>query len=451
MNQWMKRSKAALSTLILVTLAACSGGSDQPNEDDIKNAVAFTLPSGLEVSDVEILVTENAGTQVEPLIRNRSNITLEFTDDFVMPVERYNDKVVLRKLYDKGQELKGTLISSARLKGESWTVSADRFDITRVQGNALSQYAEGSYAFEGTDEAAEFKKNYEDALVKAEEERQAAIAKAEAERQAAIAKAEAEKAERIAAFRKFLAGTWTASGPMMKNGGVYTGRDGKSTAALEMTFPEGDGATGVVPMTLYVHENPTNSVPVNAGFTVSDDGKSVNIRARSNTLRALNFYMNEVWTMEEDGILKTGGRDRWAIQMEKDGEATAAKKAAVEKTKAYDAALKELATKYRAGMAPSRFRDMRMSQNTYTNVILEATPPDGAQVFGAEEYDEDSNIALTAIHAGVLKEGEAGVVKVTYRRYKDRPYIQGTTENGVTSERFTAYDRYSIELVEKLK
>lgn len=440
MNQWMKWSKAALSTLILVTLAACSGGNDQPSEDDIKNAVAFTLPSGLEVADVEILVTENAGTQVEPLIRNRSNITLEFTDDFVMPVARYDGKVVLKKLYEKGQELKGTLISSARLKGESWTVSSDRFDITRVQGNALSQYTEGSYAFEGTDEAATFKKDYEDALIKAEEERQAAIAKAEA-----------EKAERIAAFRKTLAGTWTASGPMMKNGGVYTGRDGKSTVALEMTFPEGEEATGVVPMTLYVHENPIDSVPVNAGFTVSDDGKSVKIRARSNTHKALNFYMNEVWTMEEDGVLKAGGRDRWAVQMEKDGEATAAKKAAIEKITAHDAALQALATKHRAGMAPSRFRDLRMSQNTYINVILEASPPSGARVFGADEYDEDSNIALTAIHAGVLKKGEAGVVKVTYRWHNSRPYIQGTAANGVTSERFTAYGRYSIELVEKLK
>ncbi|WP_162139650.1 LCCL domain-containing protein [Kordiimonas gwangyangensis] len=440
MNQWMKWSKAAISTLILVTLAACSSGNDQPSEDDIKNAVAFTLPSGLEVADVEILVTENAGTQVEPLIRNRSNITLEFTDDFVMPVARYDDKVVLKKLYEKGQELKGTLISSARLKGDSWTVSSDRFDITRVQGNALSQYAEGSYAFEGTDEAATFKKDYEDALVKAEEERQAAIARAAA-----------EKAERIAAFRKFLTGTWTASGPMMRNGGVHTGRDGRATAGLEMTFPEGDEATGVVPMTLYVQDNPVDSVPVNAGFTVSDDGKSVKIRARSNTHKALNIYMNEVWTMGEDGVLQAGGRDRWTIQMEKDGEATAAKKAAVEKITAHDNALRELATKHSAGMAPSRFRDMRMNQNTYTNVILEATPREGARVFGAGEYDEDSNIALTAIHAGVLKEGEAGVVKITYRRYKDRPYIQGTTANGVTSERFTDYGRYSIELVEKLK
>ncbi len=440
MNQWMKRSKAALSTLILITLAACSGGSDQPSEDDIKNAVAFNLPSGLEVADVEILVTENAGSQVEPLIRNRSNITLEFIDDFVMPVERYDDKVVLKKLYEKGQELKGTLISSARLKGESWTVSSDRFDIPRVQGNALSQYAEGTYAFEGTDEAAEFKKAYEDALVKAEEERQAAIAKAEE-----------EKAARVAAFRKFLAGTWTASGPLMQNGGVYTGRDRKSTAGVEMAFPEGDEARGVVPMTLYVHENPVDSVPVNAGFTIADDGKSVQIRARSNTLKAMNLYMNEVWTMGEDGVLKAGGRDRWTIQMEKDGEAAAAKKALVDQITSYDAALKALATKHRAGMAPNRFRDMRMNQNTYTNVILEATPPDGARVLGTDMYDEDSNIALTAIHAGVLKRGEAGVVKITYRRFNQRPQIQGSTANGVTSSGYSAYGRYSIELVEKLK
>jgi hypothetical protein len=440
MNQWMKRSKAALSTLILVTLAACSGGNDQPNEDDIRNAVAFTLPSGLEVADVEILVSENAGTQVEPLIRNRSNITLEFTDDFVTPVAQYDDKVILKKLYEKGQELKGTLISSARLKGESWTVSTDRFDITRVQGNALSQYVAGNYAFEDTDEAAAFKQAYEDRIAKEAEEARAALAAAEQ-----------AKAERIAAFRKTIAGTWTATGPMMRNGGVYTGRDRKSTAGVELVFPDGDEATGVVPMTLYVLDNPTDSLTVEAGFTVANDGKSVKIRARSNTHRTLNMYLNEVWTLTADGLLQTGSRDRWTIQMEKDGEAAAAKKATLEQIAAHDAALQELATKHRAGMAPARFRDMRMNQNTYTNVILEATPPEGARVFGTNEYDDDSNIALTAIHAGVLKEGEAGVVKITYRRYNQRPQIQGSTANGVTSEGYSAYGRYSIELVEKLK
>jgi len=441
MNQWMKRSKAVLSTLILVTLAACSGGNDQPSEDDIKNAVAFNLPSGLEVADVEILVSENAGSQVEPLIRNRSNITLEFTDDFVTPVAQYDDKVVLKKLYEKGQELKGTLISSARLKGESWSVSTDRFDITRVQGNALSQYVAGNYAFEDTDEAAAFKQAYEDRIAQEAEEARAALAAAEQ-----------AKAERIAAFRKLLVGTWTATGPMMRNGGVYTGRDRKSTAGLEMTFPEGEEATGVVPMTLYVLDNPVDSLPVKAGFTVSPDGKSVKINARSNTHSKLNFYMNEIWTMGEDGMLVTGsGRDRWTIQMEKDGAATAAKKATVEKITAYDAALQELATKHRAGMAPARLRDMRLSENTFSYVILEARRTESARVFGTKEYDGDSNIALTAIHAGVLDEGEAGVVKVTYRRYNQRPYIQGSTANGVTSERFTDYGRYTIELVEKLK
>lgn len=440
MNRWTKSAKALFSTLLLVTLAACSGGNDQPSEDDIKNAVAFNLPSGLEVADVEILVSENAGSQVEPLIRNRSNITLEFTDDFVTPVEQYEDKLVLKKLYEKGQTLKGTLISSARLKGESWSVSTDRFDITRVQGVALGQYAEGSYAFEGTEEAAGFKKAHEDMLAQAEAERLAAI---EAEKQA--------RAERIAAFRKAIAGTWTATGPMMRNGGVYTGRDRKSTAGLELAFPEGDEATGVVPMTLYVLDNPVDSLTVEAGFTVADDGKSVNVRARSNTHRTLNIYLNEVWTLTGDGLLQTGSRDRWSIQLEKDGDATAAKKAKLDQINSRNAALTELATKHRAGLAPARFRDMRMNQNTFTHVMLEANPPEGARVFGANEYSEDSNIALTAIHAGVLKEGEAGVVKITYRWYNARPYIQGTTANGVTSERYTDYGRYSIELVEKLK
>ncbi len=429
-----------MGTLFMVMLAACSGGNEQPSEEDIKNAIAFNLPGGLEVDGVEILVTENAGSQVEPLIRNRANVTLEFADDFVSVVDRFDDKVVLKTLYSKGQELNGTVITSSRLKGDSWSVNIDRFDISRVNGTALGQFAEGSYAFEGTDEAAGFKQAYEDKL-----------AQQEAERHAAVAAAEKEKADRIAAFRAEIAGTWVAKAPMMRNGGVYTGRDKKSTAGVEITFPEGDEASGIAPFTLYVTHNPNDKLTVDAGFTVAEDGKSVKVRARSNTHKTLNMYLNEVWTLSADGMLQTGSRDRWYVQLEKDGAALAEKNALAERLTNRDKAIEALVMKHQAGLAPNRFENMRMKQNTYTMMFVDATPGENQKVFGDGTYDGNSGIALTAIHAGVLDRGEAGVVKITYRWTKSRSDIFGTVKNGVTSGKYNAYGHYTIELVEKLE
>ncbi|WP_417462699.1 LCCL domain-containing protein [Kordiimonas sp.] len=439
MNHWVKHTRTFASALLVLALVACSGGNDQPGEEDIRNAIAFSLPGGLEVADVEILVTENAGSEVEPLIRNRANVTLEFSDDFVSVVERYGDKAILSKLYTKGQELNGTAITSARLQGNSWSVNIDRFDITRVKGTALGQFAQGTYAFENTEDAAIFKKSYEDKL-----------ANQEAERQAAIAAAEKEQADRIAAFRSQIAGTWAAKTPMMRNGGIYMGRD-KKTAGVEITFPDGDEAAGIAPFTLYVTDNPNDKLTVDAGFTIAEDGQSVRVRARSNKHKTLNMYLNETWVMDADGQLQAGNsRDRWQVQLEKDGAAVAEKRALAENLQKRDKAIEALVIKHQAGLAPSRFRDMRMKRNTYTPMFVEAVPDANQKIFGDQTYDGDSNIALAAIHSGVLERGEAGVVKVTYLYSQDRQETLGTVKNGVTSGQYRSWHHYTIELIEKL-
>lgn len=440
MNRLVTFSRALVGTLFMVMLTACSGGNEQPGEEDIKNAIAFNLPGGLEVDGVEILVTENAGSQVEPLIRNRANVTLEFADDFVSVVGRFDDKVVLKTLYTKGQELNDTVITSSRLKGDSWSVSIDRFDITRVNGTALGQFAEGSYAFEGTDEAAGFKQAFEDKL-----------AREEAERQAAVAAAEKEKADGIAAFRAGIAGTWVAKASMMRNGGVYTGRDNKSTAGVEITFPEGDGASGIAPFTLYVIDNPNDKLTVDAGFTVAEDGKSVKVLGRSNTHKTLNMNLTDVWTLGSDGLLQTGRRDRWYVQLEKGGAALAQKNALAERLTNRDKAIEALVMKHQAGLAPNRFENMGIKRNTYTMMFVDATPDENQKVYGDGTYGRESGIALTAIHAGVLDRGEAGVVKITYRPTESRSNVFGTVKNGVTSGKYNDHYLYTIELVEKLE
>ena len=53
------------------------------------------------------------------------------------------------------------------------------------------------------------------------------------------------------------------------------------------------------------------------------------------------------------------------------------------------------------------------------------------QVWGSGPYTDDSAPAAAAVHAGVLKAGEKGIVKIT--RLPGMKAYQGSSRNGVTS------------------
>lgn len=69
----------------------------------------------------------------------------------------------------------------------------------------------------------------------------------------------------------------------------------------------------------------------------------------------------------------------------------------------------------------------------------------GGSVWGSGPYTSDSNIATAAIHAGVLKAGETGVVKV---RFVPSPQgFLGTSANGVESMNYGPFGSGSYEII----
>jgi hypothetical protein len=63
--------------------------------------------------------------------------------------------------------------------------------------------------------------------------------------------------------------------------------------------------------------------------------------------------------------------------------------------------------------------------------LFEVTGMAGGKVWGTDVYTDDSDLAAAAVHAGVLKDGQKGVVKVTV--LAGQPTYTGSTRNGVTS------------------
>lgn len=79
--------------------------------------------------------------------------------------------------------------------------------------------------------------------------------------------------------------------------------------------------------------------------------------------------------------------------------------------------------------------------------VFEVTGQTSGGVYGTDKYTTDSALAVTAVHAGILKVGETAKVKVTILP-GESSYV-GTARNGVTTSAWESYPcSYKVEAVE---
>jgi hypothetical protein len=77
------------------------------------------------------------------------------------------------------------------------------------------------------------------------------------------------------------------------------------------------------------------------------------------------------------------------------------------------------------------------SQKVGETFLFNVTGQTGGSIFGTGTYTTDSSLASAAVHAGVLKDGETGVVQVTIVESPNQ--FAGSTANGITSSSWGAY------------
>ena len=79
------------------------------------------------------------------------------------------------------------------------------------------------------------------------------------------------------------------------------------------------------------------------------------------------------------------------------------------------------------------------SQVSYFRV----TGADTGPVWGTEVYTSDASLAAAAVHAGALKVGQTGVVKVT--TIPEHPFYEGSFRNGIQSSSYGSYPGFTVE------
>lgn len=79
--------------------------------------------------------------------------------------------------------------------------------------------------------------------------------------------------------------------------------------------------------------------------------------------------------------------------------------------------------------------------------LIEVTGRTDGSIWGTDEYTADSRLATAAVHAGAVREGERGLVRVTILDGATRTY-PGSQRNGITSFDYATYPvAYRIERV----
>lgn len=90
------------------------------------------------------------------------------------------------------------------------------------------------------------------------------------------------------------------------------------------------------------------------------------------------------------------------------------------------------------------------SSNIGTTYYFEVMGATGGSIYGTDIYSHDSHLATAAVHCGVLKYGEKGVVKVTIMPGKAS--YESTDKNGVSSRQWGSYPAsFKVESIKPTK
>lgn len=97
-----------------------------------------------------------------------------------------------------------------------------------------------------------------------------------------------------------------------------------------------------------------------------------------------------------------------------------------------------------AAEAPQRIMDL--CETPGTTYYFRLTGSTEGMVWGTDVYTGDSVLAAAAVHAGVVKDGESGIVKVTVMAPLTQ--YQGSIRHGVTTHDFGRFGTaYKIDKV----
>ncbi|MFV1468261.1 hypothetical protein VBY75_11315 [Idiomarina sp. HB] len=422
----MKNFFCVFSILCFLFIGGCSEESSQPSEEKIENALAMKLEPGVSISELNIEVSKKVENANIPEVVSRSTFELTFNENFYEQIDSVKETPVVKLVASKGETLQGTIVTRSVIFGEKgWNTAVESIEVAQILGKAESQYGKNGFFIDQSSEHREL-------VAKIKEEERLVE--------------EARRAKMLE-LREALTGKWSTDEPMLSNGNVWSGSSERNMA-FEVTIPKGTEVSGEASVTMYDYDSPWLQVEIPAKFRIAKGGSEMKINlSRKTEFERVGFTLSHHTdiTFTRNGKLRFP--DDWKDIEYSNQLKKAENKVRLAKIKRYEAIMKEhnpLIVKANSAMS-----DLPLEYNTYAMFLVEGN--NHGRVIGVDQYHPNSWVQTATVHAGLLKAGETGVIKITLRKLSDCVQLAGKALNGVVSRAVrSCYGTYRMELVEKI-
>lgn len=270
---------------ISLSVLGCSEVHEGASENEIRDRLALDLPTGIEVADVEIIASENVGSEVEPIYRSRANVTLRYAQDFYAPTDEYNldDAIMVRELAEEGDELDGDVIAMAILSGrDQWDISIERRNFPTIFGEAESTFGVSKLLIEGT----------------------SAYNRAKREQDAFLEKEQREFVAKTEKLKSAFSGQWKSTEPVKYDDRVWKGRD-NLTVGYSIRLVRAEDYIGYGEVRMYPFERPSDFVKAELEYELNVPAENISLKfGRSKRHKSLGTFINtSTWEMKLNGSM----------------------------------------------------------------------------------------------------------------------------------------------------
>lgn len=428
------RRSMALALIVAagIALAACAREPDGPSRADLETALKMDLGSVVDVGRIEIIASQDTGTEVSPAkrVRFKAQTSLkEPTYEVVRTLQSASGSTrVLEPAHKAGTKVELHGIADARKTGDRWVVNRIQIESENptISSHFLAAYG-ANVVIAGSPE--------ERAL-------EARIAEEKRERE----EAERVRQAKVAAFGEQLAGTWSAREPAVRNGALWSSRDG-DTLGMELVLGPPSGARGEGTGVIYDFRSPFRELVLPVSYVIDDGGEFATVSfMQGGRHPTLGFQVDTGSRWQISSSAESSGEFRhpargndWLVRLEKDGPMADQRKAAADR-------FKSLESRYTS--ASGEFRSLRLQSGQSGRFLVIGNAR--RTVYGGGPYSNLSIIDAAVVHQGLLEHGQAGIIEVTLRGTGQSFEFPSISRNGISSRRIVnAHGQYSMTLIEE--
>ena len=142
-----------LLVAMTITLTACMTDNNEPTEEDISTTLILELPGHIVIDSIEIEVSQNVGSEVEPIVNSRFKAEMSVTEALYKVVRHLDNRKVLEEVVPKGQILIAFGVANSKLEMDKWKVKFEKLSIKpRISGEPISNWLENEIVIKGSDE-----------------------------------------------------------------------------------------------------------------------------------------------------------------------------------------------------------------------------------------------------------------------------------------------------------